>query len=257
VKECDITLGTSHVKLINKAYDVLKNPLKRSDYDNTLKIVKKNSDNFMEMKRSAHKFLETFEMNQTELKDARINAEKEYEQKSRDIDRKMGIENQISINRKIVHNPTANEMDKYVSQLETLRDQEYIENIPMKICDEKDFNIVRFNKAFDSIAEESKLIGKYTGETIPYNEINVCNIDDDNNTNTTDILTDPSGKNINDNIMKPNLKFVPSTRSLEDLMEERCKETNKLHNMKMYEYDLDNCIDASGSRSGATKWSKQ
>lgn len=246
-----------HVKLINKAYEILKNSSKRNDYDNSLKVIKKKGDDFLEMKQGALDFFKTHEMSKEELAEAKLRAEKEYAQKSRDMDRKMGINNQVGTDRKVARPPTTEELERQISQLETLRDQEYIENIPSKICDEKDFNITRFNDVFDSIAEETNSLIQYTGNTLPYNEIDACKIDEDDNVQTSEFLTDYSGKKIDMIIGNSRKNFVVPTKSLEDMVEERNRETQKLLGMKMYEFNKDECINASGSSDSAINWLKQ
>lgn len=247
----------SHVKSINKAYEILKNPLKRNEYDNSLKVVKKKGVDFIEMKQSALDFFETHKMSKEELVEAKLRAEREYVQKSRDLDRKMGINNQVGVDRKVTGPPTTEELEKQISQLETLRDQEYIENIPTKICDEKDFNIIRFNDVFDSIAEESNSLIQYTGNTLPYNEIDACKIDEDDNIQASEFLTDYSGKKIDMIIGKSRKDFVMPTKSLEDMIKERDQETKQLLGMKMYEFNKNECINASGSNDTAIGWIKQ
>jgi curved DNA-binding protein CbpA len=246
-----ISINT-RVKMINKAYEVLKNPQKRGEYDNSLKLVKKKCDDFVEMKRGAHEFLQSIEVNPDKLKNEFMLAKEEYDRMSQELDRKMGIENQIREERRVTRQ-TIGEYEKRTSQLETLRDQEYIENLPTKLCDNKQFNVVRFNEAFVSIAEETNSIIKYTGDALPYNEINLCKINEEDDVRTSEFLTDFSGRNIDMITSKPVKKFVPPTASLEDLMKERDKETYKLYNMKMYEYDTSERINACGSVDKTSK----
>ena len=84
----------------------------------------------------------------------------------------------------------------------------------------------------------------------------MCKIDDENNDLPSEFITDVSGMKI-DMITSTNKKFVPPTMCLEDLVKEREQETNKLHNMKMYEYNVCECINASGSTNKTVEWLQQ
>lgn len=284
--KCNDETDIRHVKLINKAYEILKNPFKRNEYDNSLKIMKKKGVDFIEMQQGAKDFYKTHKMSKEEFTEAKCRAEIEYAQKSCDLDSKMGINK--------IKSPTTEELEKQILQLETLRDQEYIENIPNR-SDEKDFQITRFNKEFDSIAENKYSLIQCTEDIQPYNEIDACKIneydnvptnkdfsdyyrnyknspiknledieekrnketqnilsknnddDDDDDVQENEFLADYTGKKINMNRRKLQTNFERSTKSLEDLVEERNKETQKLLSRKMYNFNNNECINASGS----------
>ncbi len=237
-----------YAKRINKAYEILRNPQNRNEYDNSLKITKKTKTDFEEMKNDALAFLKTFEISQEEKENKRAEAEIIFKQKSLEMDK------QIGLNREILGDvPTEEDVNKQFDQLSTLRDQEYIENLPQKIFNENDFDRNKFNEVFDAIAESSESLIKYTGETLPYNEIDASKIDEpDINIIPSTYLTDYSGRRIDS--IAPRQKYVPPTKSLEELMKERNAEFERLKNMKMYEYKIDECIGASGTVDHATEW---
>jgi len=245
------------VKCINKAYEVLKNPEKRREYDNSLKIVKKNTIEFLERKEHALNFLNC--QNNEATEEYRQIAQKDFDAISREMDKKLKIAHLVTPDRKVIDALKPEEMTSRVDQLNMIRGQEDIENIPTKICDCENFkdkeNVTKFNEAFEEIANNEQAVIEYSGNTMPYNNIQVDssfieNVDEPE----LDYFTDCSGQKIDLLTKIPPKKFVPSEKSLEELVEERKHETEKILNMKLYEYKANDCINANGETGHTTTW---
>lgn len=240
-----------YVKNLNKAYEVLKNPQKRREYDNSIKNVKKSDSDFKMMKDEARAFFKTLEVSEEELQKLKEKAKQEFEQKSKEMDMKRGI------NRDTMNPVNMEEMDGSLAQLEMLREQEYIENMPIKIVDPDDENFVtRFNDTFDSIAAEADGLIKYTGETLPYNEINESLIEDVEDQPSV-FLNDYSKRRVDSiigTVQKRTTEPPKTVEDLEKLMQERLAETENLHNMKMYDFNTEKCFNASGRIENAEGW---
>lgn len=237
-------------RTLNKAYAILKNPASRKEYDNSLKVVKKSKDSFMSMKQSAKEFLDSQKMTQAEFETAKKKAEDEFNKLTLEHNRKMGYDKSSSIK------PNIDETDQKLSQLETLRDQEYIENIPDKLfAYGEEFNPEKFNQLFDQAVGDSNGLIEYTGETVPYNEIEGAGIDEtdddivNNDNDEKSHFIEPLVSNQFDTLIKKSHKYCGPQKSIEELMKEREEETKELHSMKMYEYNTNVCINASGASS--------
>ena len=219
----------TNVKAINKAYETLKNQSKRSMYDSALKIPKKKTNDFLEMKQQSKKFFEQMENDIKESRCTKLDAEKNFEKLNAEIDRKMGITEHIDSNRKQRYIPSTYEFEKQVEQIEILRNQEDIENLPTKI-QSGEFNVDRFNQMFDEMIEknirEKDQIQQYTGDVEPFGASHGCGIDDEQQYNPTEITADINGIPINTTTGIMKSKYVEPTKSLDELIKERESERN-------------------------------
>lgn len=234
------------VKLLNKAYAILRDSNKRREYDNSLKIVKKSNNSFAGMKQSFNEYCDNQKLSPEEFEKAKKNALREFEKQKEECNKRIGYDKMFEMKQQ------QSITDEKLSQLEFMRDQEYIENIPnMMINDasltQKEFNN-KFNDIFENTANEDDAIIEYTGEMSPYNDgNNLSNIDMTNDSQCTDTFENVfSKRNCNVSTDKRR-KHIAQNKTLEELMDERETETKHFLDMKSSDFSANKYINASGT----------
>ena len=249
-------LYLKRVKTINKAYDVLKHALKRSDYDNSLKIVKKKDSDFKTMKDEALAFIKSMDIPKEKFDESKGKAKADFKLMTDEINRKMCLD------KSKMSKQDTDVLEKEIQELELSREQEEIENLPERIFnpDEK-FEINRFNDAFESIlGENDESLIEFNGSAHAFDYNNTqsyANIFEDL---PGDVISDPLGNKLS-RPMKINtrkLDKAPKTMNdIERLMKERELETQQLQGMKFGEFKTNECINAEGNDDNAENWLKE
>jgi len=229
------------VKIINKAYEILRNDKLKKEYDNSLKIGQK-TDNFTSAKSSFQKYMESINVDETQKNKLKKAAEKQFKQRFNEIDEQKGIDRQQEL-----HKFTKEELEFEYTQLETTRDQENIEYMPEVINAETidgKFDIQRFNDEFEKIEEDTVALIHYQEETQPYQQENYNDyapIEDNNQqllfdtTKVEKLITPDMKKHITHHVEQ---KITDD--DVEALIKQRTEETLKLNKIIPVEY-IDVC----------------
>jgi curved DNA-binding protein CbpA len=227
------------MQVVNRAYQILKNPMHRFEYDKSLRIIEKNNETkkfeFSEIKKSALEFLNTQKIEATnDLKFQE--AQKKYLFEFNEANRKMGYIPPIQ------HTEVNPELLKQqYSQFMQLREQEDIENLPSKKFDQTPDHKT-FNDAFDKLVDHNKSLIKYTGEILPFDaNTSGCNISNEQFGNEN-----MDGNNLDTFIITPKVDFIQQQKSIDKLVEERNEETNQLSKLKCDEFQKNEVIGMDG-----------
>lgn len=134
---------TEMFELVTRAYNILKDPKKRELFNNKLSIAKQSSNDFSVLKKNAESYYDAvgpyIEPTAQNLS--------EFNNKMLEIDNRHGYDRSSSKTLKIPEK----EMLQQLSDREKMRIQQDINLTPNKIFDANDFNIGKFNKAFEMI----------------------------------------------------------------------------------------------------------
>lgn len=222
----------------NKIYDTLKNPAKRQEYDHSLKIIKKKDCDFFARKMMAGDFIRSLEQeDKNTFEQQRLKAIHDFKQQTEELNRKSGfIGGEIPL--------PSEETNKKIEQLETTREQEYIENIPNRLFTDTEMNNEEFNKKFneifDATADANDAIIEFQDGVEPYNDIAGANLGDGSigggefaSVNHSDKLLGRKSKNV-------------APKNIEQFMKEREIETKKLDNMKYHNFEKSKIFGANG-----------
>lgn len=225
------------MQIVNKAYQILKNPLHRFEYDKSLRIIEKNHEtkklDFNEMKKSAMEFLNT-QKSEASNEQKFLEAKKRYDTENAEANRKIGYTSEECV-------VDEEQFKQQYNQFMQLREQEDIENMPTKKFDKTPDNKT-FNAVFDKLAENSKSLIKYTGEICPFDgSATGCNINEEQEHEMTDI----SGNNLDTFIITPKVDFKQH-KSIDELMKEHEDETKKLNKMKTGDFTQNEIIGMDG-----------
>ena len=200
-----------NVPKINKAYEVLKNPKTRAEYDKLLNLNNKREHKcpHNDLKEQSKSFYESLNrIPQSNVVPSFLFAAK----KETTIDHEV--------------------LGQQIAKLEMLREQEDIETLPNKLF-EKTFNKDEFNKVFDSEIQktESNEIIKYDDNIMPYTEQQCGRSFADFSNTRIDTL---KPKTHNDERINKNI---------EELLKERDNETEKFRRMNVSDFkkgDIEN-----------------
>lgn len=141
---------SNYVTRINKAYDILKNPHKRMEYDRILNKSFDNSD-FFKLKTDFKNFINIQAVEPTTTLTKEMTPTTPTFETIKEI------------------KPTDEEILEEIGKLEILREQEYIENTPEKICDDN-LTTDKFNKIFEK--QYSQMNKKITTDVVEFNYFN-------------------------------------------------------------------------------------
>lgn len=217
------------IKLINKIYETLKNPTKRAQYDGTLKPKSKVCNDFDRMKNDSRLFLDSV----SATPETAANAKKMFEQFSRERDSHMRIK---TLNHDI---PTNLETD--VTNLEFLRENEYIENTPDQMIKQHDGEsnndfTKRFNEMFVNTVklapQQNNEIIKHTGvqpnmaKCDSASQIQDGVFDDDDNECLNQLLSNF--------IITSETNDIDLNKSMDERLAERERETTILGKMRRH-----------------------
>ena len=200
----------TYINSVNRAYNVLRDPMKRSEYDNSLKINTHKQCDFIEMKEEYEKFYASMNTDIRCQEDAR----EKFQRQNLELNSKIGFAKQTRLNDE--------DLDKQVMQMVLMREQEDIENTP--------------DKEYNDEQERTREVIPYTGDIAPFNM-------------TTDetqdgVLCDVSGMPINEN-RTSHATYKPTSETIDSLYEKRLQERER-GNMRVGEYDKTMCYELNG-----------
>lgn len=232
------------IRNINKAYEILRNVKRRSEYDDKLKAIKKGPD--FKMMKDAFK-----EFTDSQPKETKQEAEKRFIHESEVMDQKIGYV------RDKVDPLDFRAMEKVVSQMKITREQDDIEALPDKMFnDGEKYDVNEFNKRFEERMVKCEAMIPYQEDMDPFNKTNFggASLLEDEQIGDKDEQYDYMGQKI-EKYIKPQTQCYDRTKDmkgaqladmLEQMVRERDKETEKLHKLPMKEYRTDKCFGVSG-----------
>ena len=216
-----------NVEEINNAYGVLKDPMKRSNYDQTLNYRRSKDPDFVDMKKSAIDFFKSHDSNAlftSNLEKNLIKAQKTFEEEMKilNIKTKATEENLNSIS----------DLDYRIRNLEITRNQEEIETLPDHDEPLSHFDIKKFNYEFTSRMVNTQSVIKYD-EMMPFNYISQAQLTDVGQIDTEfvtpiDTLTDIQGNPVNDVFSVPSNICDDNEIDFEEFRKQRELETKQL-----------------------------
>ena len=154
--------------LITHAYNILVNPKTRESYDKLYTVSKQSESDWKNLKDRSKDYNTSLD----NTKKTKESAEIDFDTIFAEMDIKYGLKRDAK--KKIIDAPvTAGEIKKKVEDLETIRDHDDIENVPDRIFDkDEDFEIDKFNEAFDNIHQKHTDLIPHQGNPLAYNTIN-------------------------------------------------------------------------------------
>lgn len=133
-------------ELINHAFDVLSNDEKRKEYDNLQKISEKVNKSHKDRAEEFEKFKEL--QTNAEITKTKEEAKLDFDENMAILDEKREF-NRDQYEEEENNKLTSDDMNKMIEDLAIERDQDEIENQPKNIFGENDFDINKFNLAFE------------------------------------------------------------------------------------------------------------
>lgn len=138
--------NTKLFELVQRAWETLGDAKKKAEYDFYLKNEQKNKKNdHVNLKKSFESFLETQELTPEELEKRKTQAKIDFEIENRSIDRK----HKIDRNEENIKAIDKDEMNNRFEELMLQREQDAIEYSQKNLFENRDFNLGKFNAAFD------------------------------------------------------------------------------------------------------------
>jgi curved DNA-binding protein CbpA len=204
-----------HVININKAYDVLKNSKKRSQYDNDLRIKRKQmkQNTFMDMKEKSKKFFASLNTVPPE----------NFEKKLEFLESDQAYSNE--------------DFEQRLNNLELSREQELIEDIPSRIMDEYDPK--KFNEHIEKVVRSSNNIIEYSGDVCPFDMDSMACVGA--SLNYSDCKFESIRPHTSDTYNNENL-------SIEEMIKRRELETMELNGMKIKDFKNDEMYELDGTK---------
>ena len=250
-------------KLITHAYSVLINPQSRASYDKLYNISKSSEYDHIDLKKKSEQYFKSLE--NTSVKKSKKEVEIDFDTIFAEMDLKYGLKRDT--NKKLVHKDTGN-LRKKMDDLESIRGQDDIENIPDKLFDDiEHVDPQKFNSIFDTMYKKHTDLIKHEGNPLAWNTLNeygtyssidnyeVLFAEDDDLGNSlfgsVKISEGNVPKKINKKDLEKSANLADYTKShnykdehhaktLEDKIKERNSETSKYENREMNEYTKDN-----------------
>ncbi len=249
-------------ELITHAYNELRNPKTRSQYDKMYKISKQSESSHLDLKSGSRNYFESMGNTKKNDKDAEI----DFDTIFAEMDKKHGFVRDSK--GKIIDNVI--DIDDKVKDLETIRDHDDIENIPEKIFnDGEEFEQGKFNTRFDALFKTQGELIIHDGNPIAWNVLNEYGAygsidnyeslyaedndlggvmfgsvkfgDDNTPKNLTKKELNKMG-DFNDYTFSHNHKEDNYNQTLEERMNKWKDETSKFDNREMGDFDTsDNC----------------
>lgn len=236
----NVCLNPEIVNEINRAYGVLKDPLKRSAYDQTLNYRRTSEPDFVDMRRAAKEFLARTDIHTPSdgsVDEETIRIRKELAKKKFDEEiRLLNMKNKCT--QEQLDAFTIQEMEHRIENLNLTRKQEDIETLPDKDPMADVFDQKRFNEEFEAKLLKKQEIIQYD-EVSPFNNINVGLISEIGTIDTGmdgscldsqfDTLTDASGQQISNIIsMQPSKPIDDTPLDFDAILKRRELETEQL-----------------------------
>ena len=205
----------TYVININKAYDVLKNSKKRSQYDNELRIVRKQlkRNTFMDMKEKSKKYIESLNIISHENCGKTVpflESDKAYPKE---------------------------DFEQRLNNLEMSREQELIEDMPSRIMEEYDSK--KFNEHLEKVVKSSNYIIEYSDGICPFDMNDMTCVGAP--LNYSDCKFETIRPHTNDNTNDKKL-------SIEEMIRCRELETNELNNMKIKDFRNNEMYELDGTK---------
>jgi curved DNA-binding protein CbpA len=155
-------------KLITHAYTVLVNPQSRASYDKLYDISKHAESDHVDLKKKSEQYFQSLE--NTTVKKTREEVDIDFDTIFAEMDLKYGL--QRDGNKKLIHKETGNLKQK-MEDLESIRGQDDIENIPDKLFEDiEHVDPLKFNSMFDMMYKKHTDLIKHEGNPIAYNTLN-------------------------------------------------------------------------------------
>jgi hypothetical protein len=238
----NVCLNPDVVNEINRAYGVLKDPIKRSAYDQTLNYRRTSEPDFVDMRRAAKEFLARTDIHTPSdglVDEETIKIRTELAKKKFDEEIKLlNMKNRYTTEQ--TKSLTQQDFDHRFENLNLAREQEDIETLPDKnpMAEADVFDQKRFNEEFEAKLLKKQEIIQYD-EVSPFNTINVSLISEIGTIDTGmdgscldsqfDTLTDASGQQISNIIsMQPSKQFDDTPLDFEAILKQRELETEQL-----------------------------
>lgn len=240
----NVCIDSKQVNKINHAYRILRNPIERAKYDQSLNYRRDADPDFVEMRNAAKNFLEKTNPNngisEEQFENQKIQAKKlfDLEEKQLNIKNRYYTEQTKPID--------ASDLNHRTDNIRLTREQEDVENLPDHSELVENFD----NKKFNEIFEEK--IAKQQRELINYEDVNPfnfgmgCHISDIglidtgmqlstdkhmSNIAQYDSLEDTNGQRIDALISTPHDHIIEKPLVMEDIIKQRALETAKLANI--------------------------
>lgn len=152
-------------ELITHAYNILSNTKSRKEYDNLFKISKESETDHFDLRQKSKDYFEAEKTNV--IKKDKKEQKKEFDKLFSEMDIKHKYK------RDLEDKPMDGEdLSGMIKDLQWAREQEDIENIHEKMFKEGNFDLSKFNAAFDALHNGSKDVIAHTGNPQAWNTIN-------------------------------------------------------------------------------------
>jgi curved DNA-binding protein CbpA len=262
-------------ELVTHAYNILVNPKTRCEYDEVYALSKQVESTHFSLKDKAAEYFEALEKESSKKtkEESKIDFNKAFEE----MDRKHGVSRNDS-----EQGLTVKETKRRVRDIELAREQDDIENIHEQLFQDGQFDLAKFNAAFDQLHKGHTELIQHDGNPDAWNILddygsNFSGIDNYDELYTDDvglgtnqygsIKSDPSknkNKNKNKKLTKEDVDKLSAAdytkghnhreknyeKSLEERMREYKLETQKLDDRELDDYNTDPTCGGYGIFTG-------
>ena len=252
-------------ELIMHAYNKLKNPTSRKEYDEIYTLSKQSESSHFDLKSKSKNYFSSQQTDVSKKKKTKEEQLLDFNKANEELDRKRGYKREKSVEDKLFEKDTKS----LLKDLQMIREQDDIENIHEQLFDDGRFDINKFNAAFDVIHKEHNEMVTYSGHPDAWNstEINfgasfgsIENygdpfIEDDQIKSTiySSIKIDGGQNEKKNKLSKEEINKITSAeytknhnfkdkdynKSLEEKLQERELQTKKLEDRELNEFDTD------------------
>lgn len=259
--------------LVTHAYNVLINPQSRSSYDKLYNISKQSETDHMELRNKSKEYFNSLES--VNSKKPKEEADIDFDKIFAEMDVKYGLKRDT--NKNLVHKDAA-DIKKKADDLESIREQDDIENIPDKLFnDDEQIDLQKFNNMFNAMHKKQTDLIKHDGNPLAWNTLSehgsfssidnyeALFVEDDDLGNSLFGSVKASDSNVakkiskkelekhmnNTEYSKPhNYKDENNAKTLEEKMEEIKRENERYKNRDMSDFNDDNNCGGYGIYSG-------
>lgn len=231
--------------LINHAFDILSDDVKRDNYDNLRTMSKKNNKQHYQKKAEFDNFISLQE--NSELSKTKEQAKIDFMESKKLLDEKSGF-NQSQYEDEKKNKLSKENMKELIEDIQLSREQEDIELTQENFFEGKKFNLNKFNAIFEKAKEKESATNKNTSlinKPLEYNSYcnNYTPVDSDSTTPFCE-----SNTNINNELYSaidfstPISKINITKEELANLPKSSCKDYKKNVSTKKYKNLLDDII---------------
>ncbi len=150
-------------ELITNAYDILKDPIQRTDYNHKLSLVKESSSDFFKLKKQTEDYTQSL----GEYLPPTDTQKLSFKEKMKQLDSKHGYDPSMADN--VI---SIQDAKNKLNQISRSRIEQDLEFKPDKLFDDDRFDLEKFNATFDKYHQTDNGITAHNGIPMAWNDMN-------------------------------------------------------------------------------------